>query len=308
MLIKAAINGGRTRAEHPAAPVRPEEQAADVVECLKVGAGAIHLHVRVTTGSTSAPVSIDARLECGESSRQDEHPIAAAPTGTLLVCAPSGDHRAHRESARSESARSESAPSEKESLEAEDVARTVLAVRAAAPSASIGVSTGAWILPHPARLQAVAAWDILPDFASVNFNEEGAVELASLLLSRGVAVEAGLCDAAAAEVWLKSGLTTNCLRVLLEPQEQEMMRALATVNAIEKILGVRTQPRGTSLPPLLLHGTEATAWPMLDEAIARGYDLRIGLEDTLVMPDGTMAKDNAKLVTEAVRRAQDAGG
>ena len=51
-----------------------------------------------------------------------------------------------------------------------------------------------------------------------------------------------------------------------------------------------------------LHGTEATVWPMMDEAITRGYDVRIGLEDTLVMPDGRIARDNAELVTEAVRR------
>jgi uncharacterized protein (DUF849 family) len=52
----------------------------------------------------------------------------------------------------------------------------------------------------------------------------------------------------------------------------------------------------------LLHGTEATTWQMMDEAIARGYDVRIGLEDTLVMPDGRIAKDNVELVAEAVRR------
>jgi uncharacterized protein (DUF849 family) len=259
VLIKAAINGGRTKAEHAATPVGPEEQAADVVECLRAGAGAIHLHVRVTFAEGSGPD----------------------------VCA----------------------PSEKESLDADDVARTLVAVRAAIPNAAIdaptprvGVSTGAWILPHPARLQAVGAWEVLPDFASVNFAEDGAVELARLLLSRGVDVEAGLSDEAAAEILVTSGLTANCIRVLIEPQEQEFEQALETVNSIEKILGVRAEPRSLSLPPVLLHGTEATAWPMLDAAIARGYDVRIGLEDTLVLPDGKLAKDNSELVTEAVRR------
>ena len=52
MLVKAAINGGRTRADHAAVPVSPVQLAANVVECLKAGAGAIHLHVRSTaTGS-----------------------------------------------------------------------------------------------------------------------------------------------------------------------------------------------------------------------------------------------------------------
>ena len=238
MLIKAAINGGRTRTDHAAAPVSPTELAADVVECLKAGAGAVHLHVRST-----------------------------------------------------------SADSERESLDKEDVERTIRTLLAVAPKERIGISTGAWILPHPARLEAAKNWAILPGFASVNFGEEGAIELANLLLSRGVAIEAGLCDADAAQIFLQSGLATSCLRVLLEPQEQELKYALETVNAMEKVL-----KSGGADFPSVLHGTEATTWPMMNEAIARGYDVRIGLEDTLVMPDGRIAKDNVELVSEAVRR------
>jgi uncharacterized protein (DUF849 family) len=152
-------------------------------------------------------------------------------------------------------------------------------------------------------LQAAANWAVLPGFASVNFSEEGATELARLLLSRGVAVEAGLCDADNAQVFLQSGLATRCIRVLLEPQEQELKSALETVNAMERVL-----KSGAADLSFLLHGTEATAWPMMDEAIARGYDVRIGLEDTLVMPDGRIAKDDVELVTEAVRRVRKRAG
>lgn len=232
----------------------PEEQAADVVECLKAGAGAIHLHVRVTS----------------ESDRQAE------------------------------------------SLHAEDVARTLLAVRGVTRKESvgerqalIGVSTGAWILPDTAkRFEAVGAWEVLPDFASVNFSEDGAVELARLLLSRGVGVEAGLIDANSAEVFVASGLALSCLRILLEPQEQQMKSALETVDGIESVLK-RALTRIASSPRVLLHGTEATAWPMMDEAIRRGYDVRVGLEDTLVMPDGRIASGNVDLVKEAVRRVKE---
>jgi uncharacterized protein (DUF849 family) len=245
MLVKAAINGGRTRAQYAAVPVSPAELAADVTRCLKAGAGAIHLHVR---------------------SSADEH-------------------------------------SEKESLLAEDVARTILAVRTVVSNEQIGISTGAWILPHPARLAAVTSWDVLPGFASVNFSEDGAAELAELLLSRGVEVEAGLCDADNAQVFLKSGLAARCLRVLLEPQEQEFTSALETVGAMESVL-----KSGAISLPLLLHGTEATTWPMLDAAIARGYDVRIGLEDTLVLPDGRIAKGNVELLTEAIRRIRKSAG
>lgn len=239
MLVKAAINGGRTRTDHAAVPLSPAELATDASECLKAGAGGVHLHVRSTA-----------------------------------------------------------AGSEKESLEKEDIDSTLDAVLAVVPKERIGISTGAWILPHPARLEAAKKWTLLPGFASVNFGEEGARELAELLLSRGVAVEAGLCDAKSARILLESGLATSCLRVLLEPQEQELKSAIEAVNAIELVL--RSVPASLSL---LLHGTEATAWPMMDEAIARGYDVRIGLEDTLVLSDGRTAKNNVELVKEAVRKA-----
>jgi uncharacterized protein (DUF849 family) len=228
-----------------AVPVSAAEQAAAVVECLRAGANAVHLHVRSSSIEESSP--------------------------------------------------------EKESLSAEDVARTLSAVQSVSPRAQTGISTGAWILPHPARLQAVATWKVWPGFASVNFGEDGAVKLAELLLSRGVEIEAGLCDADAAKVLLKSGLTARCLRVLIEPQEQEMDQAVESVSAIEKVL----KSPAVELPSrlqILLHGTEATSWPMMDEAIARGYGVRIGLEDTLVMPDGRMARDNTELVMEALRR------
>lgn len=250
MLIKAAINGGRSKDENPGVPVSPHEQAAAAVECLKAGAAAIHLHVRSAAGVDG----LDAENE-------------------------------RRASA-------------KESLYAEDVAPTLLVVLAVCPRSQIGISTGAWILPDTARrLQAVAAWEVLPGFASVNFSEDRAAEMARLLLSKGVELEAGLCDANAAEVFRKCGLVDRCLRVLLEPQEQEMEAALGTVSEIEKVLD-----SGRVELPRLLHGTEATAWPMMKEAINRGYDVRIGLEDTLVLPDGRMARDNAELVLEAVRR------
>lgn len=242
-LLKAAINGGRSKAEHPAVPVSPAEQAAAVADCLQAGAGAIHLHVR----STSADKNF---------------------------------------------------ASAKESLSAEDVAQTLSAVRAIATKASIGVSTGAWIISDPAeRLRTISAWEVQPDFASVNFSEDGAVELAKLFLSRGVGVEAGLIDAASAQALVASGLAVHCLRVLLEPQEQQLTLALQTVRAIEHVLS-----GAGKLPPLLLHGTELTSWPMMDEAIVRGYDIRVGLEDTLLLPDGKKARDNLELLSLAMIR------
>src|SRR5262249_13624588 len=110
----------------------------------------------------------------------------------------------------------------RESVAAPDVAAAVTAVRAAVPGIRLGVSTGWWILRDTAaRHAAISGWKVLPDYASVNFKEEGAVKLAKLLLSLGVGVEAGFSSPAGTEEFLASGLAPRCLRLLLEPFEPD---------------------------------------------------------------------------------------
>ena len=85
------------------------------------------------------------------------------------------------------------------------------------------------------------------------------------------------------------------MRILLEPRDVELDDAIATVDAIEQRLdGVAPDV------PRLLHGYRDTAWDLLAEAARRGYDARIGLEDTIRMPDGSRAHDNADLVRAAL--------
>jgi uncharacterized protein (DUF849 family) len=187
----------------------------------------------------------------------------------------------------------------RQSLEAGDVAAAIAAVSAARPGAPIGVTTIALAEPDMARrLALVRSWSLLPDFASVNFSEPGAAELCVALLDIGVGVEPGLATAADTQLLIDSGLAGRCLRLLLEPEEQALGAALATVASIEALLdGAAIQT------PRLLHGTDAAAWPLLDIALESGYDVRIGLEDTLCLPDGKQARDNAQLVVAARDRA-----
>jgi uncharacterized protein (DUF849 family) len=232
VLIQAAINGGRTAAEHPAVPLTPEEQAREAAASVVAGAGAIHVHVRGSDG--------------------------------------------------------------RESLAAGDVARALKAIRAACPGVPVGVSTGAWISPDAGqRLSLVKGWSVLPDFASVNVHEDGALELIRLLLDRGVGVEAGIWNARAARSLQDSGLAHRCLRVLIEPAEGGG-DAMANVEQIETALGSPVAPR-------LLHGLGASAWDLVALAAARGYDTRTGLEDALRLPDGSIAANNAALVAAARR-------
>jgi len=234
VLLVAALNGGRSLAEHPAVPVSAEELGAATVEAVRAGANAVHFHVRAEDGL--------------------------------------------------------------ESLAAGDVARAANDVRQY--GVPFGVSTGAWIVANPERrLTMIQEWTVLPDFVSINFDEDGAAELAAYCLGRGIGIEAGVADRFAAEQLARSGLADRCLRIMFEPREQSVAEAMAAVAAAEAKLdaaGIRV--------PRLLHGVNLTAWPLVDAAVARGYATRIGFEDTLTLPDGQPARDNAELVRAALAR------
>jgi uncharacterized protein (DUF849 family) len=241
MLITAAINGSRSKAEHPHIPVTSVEIATAAAEAADEGAGAIHFHARADDG--------------------------------------------------------------REVLDSASVAANLHAVRARLRNLPIGVSTGAWIVPDPeTRLRKMQGWDVLPDFASVNFHEEGAAGLAATLIGRGVGIEAGISNARAARSLVSSGLSRQCLRILVEPQDQEIATALKTALEVESILS----HAGIGLTTVL-HGTDRTAWELLDEALCRGYDIRIGFEDTLRLRNGKTAQSNAELVREARTQVESLG-
>ncbi|MEZ4679865.1 MAG: 3-keto-5-aminohexanoate cleavage protein [Caldilineaceae bacterium] len=81
----------------------------------------------------------------------------------------------------------------RESLEADVIAAALLELRQICPGVPLEVSTAAWIEGDAARrLACVRQWSVLPDSTGLNFGEPGAVELAQMLLSQGVGIEAGL--------------------------------------------------------------------------------------------------------------------
>jgi uncharacterized protein (DUF849 family) len=231
MLLKAAINGRRTKSEHRRIPISPCEQAHQAALAVSAGAGAIHVHPRNSEG--------------------------------------------------------------KESISPEDVGATLDAIRATCPTTPIGVSTGAWMVPQThARFELIERWNILPDFAGVNFHEPCAVRIARLLLDKGVRVEAGIWNAEAARTFRESGLSDRCLRILIEPA-QEPGNAKTRLKEIESTLhGI-----GCSR---LLHGFEILTWPFIVLASSFGYDTRVGFEDTLTLPGGGHARDNGELVAVAL--------
>jgi len=181
----------------------------------------------------------------------------------------------------------------KERLEAAVVNPVVAAVRGG-HGCPVGVSTGAWIEPDVGRrVRLVSEWTE-PDYASVNVSDDGALEVMQALIEAGIGIEAGVWSVADAEALVDSGLASQTLRVLVEPVEVGRKDAVSVVNAIHRVLD-----RRDVAAPRLQHGDGEAVWIVLEDAVARGIDTRIGFEDTLLLPDGTPAGSNAALVHAA---------
>ncbi len=218
--VEACLNGGRTRDEHPAVPLSPEELAHDAARCVAAGAFAVHVHARLRDGS--------------------------------------------------------------ETLDAPTCDAVVAAIREAA-AVPVSLTTGLWI--DSGRVFSIERWTLPPDLCSVNVREEGTEELCRLLLHLGVGIEAGVAQAAEVDRIPDVPLA----RVLVEVEEPE------EAERIDEALD-----RAGVAAPRLYHGYGAGTWRVLERAAGLGRDVRIGLEDTLVLRDGSAARDNAELVATAV--------
>lgn len=226
MAVKACLNGGRSREEHPAVPRSPAELAADALAVRRAGAFAVHVHPRDARGAQSMKAS---------------------------VC---------------------------------DAA--VAAIRAAAPGFPVGLSSAAVIDPDPfARAAAVGSWRERPDFLSVNLSELGWAGILRAALHAGIAVEAGLASTRDAEELAGSPFTHQILRALVEVEggvDEARAIALLIPEAV----------------PQLWHGCGERTWEVVAAGGAAGADVRVGLEDVLVLPDRRVAANNAELVAAAV--------
>lgn len=149
-------------------------------------------------------------------------------------------------------------------------------------------------MPDPtARAAVVAAWRE-PDFAGVNLSEPGHRDVMAPLTAARIRIEAGIWtvdDVAALE---RSGYADRLLRVLVEPADPDPRQAVARAAAIDRALDA-SGIGATRLHP----GTGLATWAVLRRAVGVGHGIRVGLEDTLVLPDGRRAAGNTALVAAA---------
>lgn len=187
-----------------------------------------------------------------------------------------------------------------ESLDPDTVAAATTAIRAAAPQTQIGVTTARWVEPDPdARTEIIKWWGRLPttarpDVASVNVHDSGWQRVCAALQAVGIGVELGVWTSGDAVTLKQAGLPRGTVRVLAEVTVTDPDIALLEATRLLRALG--EVPR-----PILLHGEDAGAWPVLRHARRLGLDTRIGFEDTLEGPDlSRRATSNEELVRYAL--------
>ncbi|MEU3033051.1 3-keto-5-aminohexanoate cleavage protein [Streptomyces griseoaurantiacus] len=95
------------------------------------------------------------------------------------------------------------------------------------------------------------------------------------------------------DAYLSSPFAGRALRLLAEVIGAPAGRAAAEARVMAGRLTSATSA------PVLLHGEEDTAWTVLETAAELGLDARIGIEDSLTLPNGAPAEGNAPLVTAA---------
>ena len=186
-----------------------------------------------------------------------------------------------------------------ETLDPAYVGDAVAAIRAEVPGMEIGVPTGRWIQPDPElRVEAVLQWGHLgigkPDVCSVNVHESGWEMVCSAAESVGIGVELGVWTSGDAVTLSRHRVPRGTIRVLAESTVSCPNTAVAEGVRIMRALGAELGV------PILLHGEEGGAWPVLEYAAGLNLDTRIGFEDVLVLPDGWLATGNDNLVAKAL--------
>lgn len=182
-----------------------------------------------------------------------------------------------------------------ETLAAEPCAAALRTVHAACPGIPISLSTSADIEANPQRrLGLVSAWTELPELVTANQGEPGILALCEHLMGRGVGIEAGLLRSEDARAFVAAGIADRCGRVLIEPLDADPAAAVAHAAAMEQVLA----DGGITLEQVH-HGDDVATWHVMERGVSRGHGIRVGLEDTTVLPDGSRPAGNADLVRAA---------
>lgn len=279
VIIEAALNGDRSRSDHPAIPYEPTEVAAAAQRCAQAGACVVHLHARTAAGAWSADLAWYV-----ETLSQ----IRAESPG-VLISVPS--------------IRPAGVPvSEVVDL----LARLSLNPRTRPDLVSV-------------NLGHIVVWEQVPAAAhqarrTVHFPNDYADVVALLVVCRkyGIVPELGVMDLgfiSNAVALRDNGVLPGRSWFLLELDSPEYgagpQVAPATVANYDHLAAtLQIHFPGAAWAA---HGHGTAGFPILHRALTRGAHIRAGFEDSVQLPDGRLATDNSELVAWTVAAALQTG-
>lgn len=183
-----------------------------------------------------------------------------------------------------------------ETLDPDATAAALRAIRRSAPGIPVGLTTREGVRNDASRgFAQMKAWQLLPDYVSVNLSEADAAPVIDLMLAKGIGIEAGLATIADAQKFVTLATAKECLRILVEIDfEREVALAVALADEIIALI----KAKDIDLP-ILLHGFDQTMWPLYRKSRILGVDARLGFEDGLTLPDGRIAANNHAIIEAA---------
>ncbi|HEY7272126.1 MAG TPA: 3-keto-5-aminohexanoate cleavage protein [Actinoplanes sp.] len=171
-------------------------------------------------------------------------------------------------------------------------------------SAEIGLTTGEWIVPDLAsRAAMIGEWEGV-DCATVNLSERGFERVMQVMLDVGIGIDVGLWAPAEMDALVASGFLPRVQRVSIELAPGEPYHLDGEPAVLAQQVNDALDAAGSDCPRLT-HGMNDWTWPLVADAFRRGHDTRVGFEDSVYLPDGSKAQNNAHLV-RAARELQDA--
>jgi len=280
VIIAAALNGGRSRREHPGVPCTPAEVAAEARGAAEAGASIVHIHARSGDEWSASPAwyaDAIARIRA-------EEPM---PLVSLTSLRPAGVPGNAVVSLLDVLCRTDRTKPDLISVNLGHI----VAWRRPVPMAP---SPPARITEHfsndhndlIAILVACRRFGVTPELGVLDL---GFVSNAVALRDEGVLPE---------RPWFLVELDSPAYgaRRQVAPSTAEDYHVLAS--RVRKYF-----PEAA----FAAHGVELPGYTVLRRALADGAHLRVGFEDCVHLPDGSQAESNAELVDWAVEAAEKIG-
>ncbi|MGI8855476.1 MAG: 3-keto-5-aminohexanoate cleavage protein [Thermomicrobiales bacterium] len=275
VVIEAALNGGRSRREHPAVPIMPDEVADEARRCADAGAQVIHIHAQDADGAWSADPA------WYRDTLRRIHAIAPGVLISITSIRPANQPIA--------------------------VILDLLTALSAAPETKphmISINLG-----H------IVAWETAARGRTTVHFPNTYEEIAAVLMQcqhRGIIPELGVMDLGFVSnaVTLRDDRllpTRPWFLVELDSPTYGGGRQVAP-STVENYDLIARQLREHFLTAAHAgHGNGQAGYAVIHRALMMGDHIRVGFEDAIHLPDSTLAPSNAAMVDWAVIAARQVG-